>query len=507
MQPNILIITIDALRHDRVGVFDGRQLTPHIDKFANESTIFTNAYSTTNTTDPAVTSIQTGRYPLSHGVVNHGRRVTPEEKQSIEQVRQLPEILSAMGFRTAKFGRPLGRWHRNGFDRYPEQMESRTAFDEQEQEQEVTSQIGDLLEAVHPTARAVASSIHHTVSNLFSQDDRTIEDVDEFDDWDDPDVDHVLQNFTEWINGSNPFYAFVHLMDTHGPYTAPPDLVHEYLNRFDYSIDTADYTGWEIPDAFHKRVLDGQYPDIREKYYYGDTPSTAVIDASYDASVTVADMRVHHFLMKLKERGLYNNTLLILLADHGESLTEHGIYYDHHGLYEVSIRIPLLIRSPNGNTKQVDDLVQITDIAPTILSYVDGSNKLQSDGVSLKPVVESNKTIKRNVILAEEAHTQRRRMILNKNKKLIYLVSGDTVCRYCDVQHAPKTELYDINNDPYEWENIATEQSEFVDSLREIANEKIDGWNKKRPDIQNDEKIEYEDEEKVAKRLEALGYK
>jgi hypothetical protein len=141
------------------------------------------------------------------------------------------------------------------------------------------------------------------------------------------------------------------------------------------------------------------------------------------------------------------------------------------------------------------------------LPYIDSSNKLQPDGVSLKPTIESNKTIKRDVILAEEAHTQRRRMILNKNKKLIYLVSGDTICWYCGVQHASKTGLYDIDNDPCEWENIATEKSELVGSLREIANEEIEGWNKKRPDIQNNEKIEYEDEEEVAKRLEALGYK
>jgi arylsulfatase A-like enzyme len=448
MEPNVLVITIDALRRDRIGAFGGRQLTPHIDELASESTIFTNAYSTTNTTDPAVTSIQTGRYPLSHGVVNHGRQVTPEEKQAVEQVRQLPQVLSAQGFRTAKFGRPLGRWHRNGFDRYPEQMESRIAFDEQEQE--VTSQIGDLLKTVHPTARDVASSIYRTISNLSEQEDRTFEDVDEFDNWDDPEADRVLQNFTEWVTDSDPFYAFVHLMDTHGPYSAPPDLVYDYLNRFDYRVDTADYTGWEIPGAFHKRVLDGQYPDIREKYYFDDTPSTAVIDASYDASVTVADTRVHHFLTKLKERGLYDNTLLVVLADHGESLTEHGIYYDHHGLYEVSARIPLLIRPPGGDAKHVDDLVQITDIAPTILSYIDSSSDLQPDGVFLKPAIESNEPIDREIILAEEAHTQQRRMVLNDAEKLIDLISGDTVCRYCDIEHGSGKRIYNRGDDPHE---------------------------------------------------------
>jgi hypothetical protein len=127
--PNALLIVVDALRADRVGSACEKDLTPHIDQFADDATIFTNAFTTTNATDPAVTSIHTGRYPLSNGLVNHGSRVSDQEKQRIEQVAHLPAVLSNDGYRTRKFGRPLGRWHRQGFDSYPSSMEGTYAKD------------------------------------------------------------------------------------------------------------------------------------------------------------------------------------------------------------------------------------------------------------------------------------------------------------------------------------------------------------------------------------------
>ena len=98
-------------------------------------------------------------------------------------------------------------------------------------------------------------------------------------------------------------------------------------------------------------------------------------------------------------------------------------------------------------------------------------------------------------------------MVLKDNQKLIHLVSGDTICRYCDIQHAHETELYDLNDDPYEQKNRSTEQPELADSLRSISNEKAEILSKNRPDIKTKAEMKYDDEEEVAKRLEALGYK
>jgi len=500
METNVLVIVVDALRLDRVGAFDGRKLTPNIDSLAAESAIFTNAYSTTNATDVAVTSIQTGRYPLSHGVVNHGSRVTDQEKNTVEQVTQLPEVLSESGYRTAKLGRPLGRWHRKGFDKYPSSMER---FDGKDKNESVKQKIGDSLKRIHPAFRTAASKLYQSIQQTSQSPPEKDEIVAKYQNV----SDEVAQNFEDFIQKSGPFYTFVHLMDTHTPYKANPEVVKSHLDEFEYRTDVAMRGTGSHPRSFDELIERGEFPEIKEKYYLSDgTPTTAITDAHYDAAVTQADNRVGKILSLLKENGIYDDTLIVLLSDHGESLTEHGIYHDHHGLYDVSVHIPLIIRPPNGHSKEITEFVQITDIAPTIEQYTD-TGELDADGYSLRPVIEENQSIDRQYILAEEAHTQRRRMVRSNNSKLIYLLDGNTICRYCDVQHAPKTELYDLLEDPYETENVAKNSEDKVLKLQRHGDEQAEVFKKRRPVVNNKEKVTYEDENDMKDRLEALGYR
>lgn len=509
MDPNILIIVVDALRADRVGVFNNQNLTPNVDNLTNESVVFKNAFTTANATDVAVTSIQTGRYPLSHGVINHGSRVTNKEKSTVEKVPQLPKILSESGYRTGKFGRPLGRWHRKGFDIYPESIESREAFDEQNsgENKAIRHRIGDSLEYIHPRLRTTASKLYQTANFLSTSDEEPPPTKEAITAKYRDQPDEVLQNFEKFIQDSEPFYAFIHLMDTHTPYAADPNLVKSYLDKFDYKTDIPMRGTGRHPEIFDKLVAAGEYPDIKERYYLpSGTPTTAVTDAHYDAAVTQADERVGTILSVLEECGIYDDTLIIFLSDHGESLTEHGIYYDHHGLYEVTVRVPLIVRPPNGMSKEITEFVQITDLAPTVESYT-GVEEIDADGYSLRPTIENNGSIGREYILAEEAHTQRRRMVRSKNSKLIYSLEDSAICRYCDVQHAKDTEFYDLVGDPAETDNIAESNRGRRAKLRKYADKKIDEFENKRPSTDSDRKVEYEDEAAVKERLEALGYK
>ena len=501
MQPNVVIIVVDALRQDRVGAFDGRQLTPNIDDLATESTIFTNAYSTTNTTDVAVTSIQTGRHPLSHGVVNHGTRVTDQEKSTVEQVTQLPEVLSESGYRTAKFGRPLGRWHRKGFDKYPSSMERRVAFDKRDEDENksVEQNIGDLLERIHPALRTIASKLYRQIQTP----PKKAEILTKYQNA----SDEVVRNFEDFIQESTPFYTYIHLMDTHAPYEANPGVVESYLDEFEYRTDVSMRGTGYHSEVFDELIENGEYPGIKEKYYLPDGfPTTAITDAHYDAAVTQADNRIGSILTLLKENGVYDDSLIILLSDHGESLTEHGIYHDHHGLYDESVHVPLIISPPSRVSRKVTELVQITDIVPTIESYTD-INGINADGYSLRPVIEEGSSVGREYVLAEEAHTQRRRMIRSEDSKLIYLLSGDTVCRYCDVQHAPEVEFYDIIEDSDETENIVKNNRSKATKFQNFGEEKAQEFEKKRPNLNTRKEVMYEDEEEIKDRLEALGYR
>lgn len=496
MRPNVLIITVDALRADRVGVLGGKDLTPHVDDFASDAAVFSNAYTTAPATDPAVTTVQTGRYPLSHGIVNHGWEVTEKEKRAVESVPQLQELFADAGYHTFKLGRPLGRWHRKGFDRYPMAAESREAFDRNVKARKTKRTVKSVLSSVDPRVGQKARELYKDVTGSWEATPGEEESADE-----------LVASFEEVVGDQSPFYGFVHLMDTHAPYTAPPETVSSYLDRFDYDVRPGVGVTEKIPQAFHRAVTSGEYPEIAEKYYYpDDEPSTAVADACYDASVTRADGRIGRLLELLREHDRYDETLVVVLADHGESLTEHGIYYAHHGLYDVSVHVPLLIKPPEGTDVTVEDYVQLTDVAPTVASYTD-IDGLSPDGRSLEPAIEDGESVDREFVVADEAHTQRRRMVRTRDEKLIYLVDGDTICRYCEIQHAPEKELYDLEADPLEEVNGAGDHPDRVVELRERGDTAAEEFRGRRRDDDGDADITYEDEDEIHDRLEALGYR
>lgn len=512
MEANMLVVVVDALRADRVGALGGREITPRIDEFAEEATVFTNAFSTTNATDSAVTSIQTGRHPRSHGILNHGRRVTNKEKRAVESVSQLPKVLANEGYSVGKFGRPLGRWHRKGFDIYPDSMESRIPFDHPDRGTSTVERIESisesLLKSIHPSLRDFVGkryiSLQDTLSSLYSKMSRRMQspqrkNLD--------DEDEVVENLADFVDANGDFFGFVHLMDTHTLDTADIDLVAEYLDRFDYYGERVSDIGHEVPERFHEAVLGGEYPSIKEEHYFPwtDKPSTAIIDAHYDVAAHEADRRFGRMIDEIEARGELDDTLVVLVADHGESLTEHGIYYDHHGLYDVSTRVPLIVRPPGGSSGRVEDLVQVTDIAPTVASYTDASD-LSPDGQSLRDVIQNGATVDRDYVFAEEAHTQKRRMIRTDDEKLIYSLDGDTVCRYCGIEHASEVEFYDLSKDPHERCNIADDRPNRVEELRKRAESWADSMEARRGEV-NREGVEYDDEEEVYKRLDALGYR
>lgn len=505
MRPNVLICVVDALRADRVGGERGKTLTPNIGEFAEDATVFSEAYSTTNATDPAITSLLTGRYPLGHGVVNHGWKVTNKEKQRAESVPYLPEILQQSGYRTGKFGRPLGRWHKRGFDRYPGTGEWRESK-ETDWVTDAEIRLSSWLDGIDPRLRRAASSFYqHTVGQLreWSEQSGATDTIGR------ADVTGELQSL---FGSDDPFFAFVHLMDTHVPYQVDREYTRLCLSEFDYENVPLEDVAANFPEESfsHDRLRPGgniyeaAEPWADSEYGIG----TAVVSAQYDASVMKADERVGEILSMLEENETLDETLVVLLADHGESLTEHGIYYDHHGLYDQSVRIPFMIRPPEGaETGVCDGFVQITDVLPTVAEYVDIKKPQAVDGHSLRPAIESGDLPDRTAIVAEEAHTQRRRMIRTPEEKLIYHFEGDRTCRYCELVHEPDRKLYDLEEDPAETENCATRRPERSNELQEKAERRAAELTANEPATTAGDTVDYDDEKEIMDRLEALGYR
>lgn len=119
-KPNILFIVIDACRARNLGCYGyNKPTSPNIDRLAKEGVLFENAWACTNFTDVSLTSIFSGKYPISHGITAHGDQIREEHTQKLKRrnIKFLPEILKSKGYTTLAVDW-LGRWHVKGYDYY-----------------------------------------------------------------------------------------------------------------------------------------------------------------------------------------------------------------------------------------------------------------------------------------------------------------------------------------------------------------------------------------------------
>ncbi|MFC2163112.1 sulfatase [Candidatus Altiarchaeota archaeon] len=160
---------------------------------------------------------------------------------------------------------------------------------------------------------------------------------------------------TRDLDGSEPFFMYIHYLDPHLPY-APPG---EYYTHFNPSYSGA-VTGRESILKQH----------IMERFLNNPEDIQPLTDY-YDNEIYYADVMVGQLIDGLKSRGLYDNSIIILLSDHGEHFGEQDRFYHGNGVYSSVIRVPLIIRDPVGPKNiEVSSAVQTIDVMPTILGMI-----------------------------------------------------------------------------------------------------------------------------------------
>jgi arylsulfatase A-like enzyme len=489
MVDNVVVVILDSLRADKLGVLGSdRGLTPNIDSLAKSSITFKNAYTCVNTTDPSVTSIHTGLYPRST-VYHHGELVTDTEKKRVGASDRLPEILSENDIATYATGYTLGRWNREGFDEYAGTREKR---------EDILLDIEEKLRSTDPRLYKIAAYFYQKFTRL----EETLRS---------PTENNGVTSLLKAVNSrSDPFYGLVHLMDTHMMYEADNALIADCLERFDYPNQSlkhffAEHSESEFISTFVKeRVTERDY-EI----------GLARLLARYDASIMEVDQKIATLVSGLKEQGKWDDTALFVMADHGESLTEHGIYFDHHGLYDQTTHIPLVARIPEIDGQKCAEFVQPIDLFPTILSLFKISTERKYDGKNLLRLSESDRSGEwRDAVFIEEAYTQRRTAVRTDEWKYIIHRPDQTLekkwgssleCGYCKTVHGAEEELYELETDLREQKNCINDYPSVADDLRERV-EQFER-NIEYPDVDSAEgRPKFDDEDEVMQRLEDLGY-
>jgi arylsulfatase A-like enzyme len=189
-----------------------------------------------------------------------------------------------------------------------------------------------------------------------------------------------------WLQNSThtPFFMFIHYYDNHWDYLPPSPYRRLYDSEYDGPID-----GTEIA----REPLFSNPPGQRDIQH---------IVALYDGEVKQTDNDLGEMLKVLKDKGVLDNSIVIILGDHGEQFYEHG-HTSHHGVYEELIHIPLAVSIPGTQAKGkiIDSLVSQVDILPTILDYLRIPVPEQCRGKSFKPLIDGRAEAVNEFVFAE----------------------------------------------------------------------------------------------------------
>ncbi|MGQ9526065.1 MAG: sulfatase family protein [Armatimonadota bacterium] len=206
----------------------------------------------------------------------------------------------------------------------------------------------------------------------------------------------------------------------------------------------------------------------------GDVTDIRFPCAQYDAEIAYMDACLVHIWTFLDDMGLDENTLVVITSDHGEELDEHAHWFDHHGLYDTNIHVPLIMRCPGvlPQGRRVDGFVRLMDVAPTILDIVglgDAVGELGMEGVSAVPTIHGREHGTCDTLYLTESTWMRKRGIRTRQWKYIHALEPD-------IHGMPSEELYDLTADPGETRNLA----ETRRSVAEELDRRIREWLRRR---------------------------
>ncbi|MFQ5706560.1 MAG: sulfatase-like hydrolase/transferase [bacterium] len=445
-KPNVVLLIVDTLRADHLSCYGyEKETSPAIDEVAKRGVLFEQTYVQWASSLPSHASMMTSMYPYDHGAFPNGKSLNPK-------LQTLAKVLKAHGYTNGAFvTNSLVGSHYNfnrGFDTFVDQA----SFDY--------------------TNSTLAMWVHSL--NLVRLVDRaTFNDI-------------FTSLALSWIekHQSGPFFLWVQWLYPHAPYKPP----HDYLAKFETGYSGKANGSMKQIDLIvnHKLKL-----SEADKDHY---------TALYDGEVAFADYQIKRIVDRLKALDLLDNSILVITGDHGENLYEHGMEYGHYGVYDSSLRIPLIFSMPGELpvNMRIPEVVQSIDIAPTILNLLEVPIPKQFQGKSLVPLTNGADSLWQSVAYSVMFRKERNFLALRKNDWKIIL----------DVRKDRKVyELYNIPADPYELNNLIESDPAIAASLKQDLNNWIESDFKKPELVYIPGNFFKQDfDKKTMERLRSLGY-
>lgn len=452
---NVVLISLDCVKTEALSCYPESfdfldrvpysANTPNIDQIATDGTVFRQAFCQAPFTPASHASVFTGLNPYNHGIRNiFGRKLR-------DDVLTLAEKVSNAGIKTGGFvgAHALSSDYglARGFDEYDEEFQQ--------------------------------SKENWVLGNRRSGDE-------------------VAGNTLDWLQDQSEddrFLAFLHFFDAHDAVSAYYNesekgnvsesddheivilrrLYQRFVRPFDHAMGRPIARGWETQLRLRKKLPYGIRYQLRK--------------------VATIDNQVGRIIDELKDRGEYDETLFILFADHGDAFGEHGEFSHREYLYDTTLHVPLIVKSPESTDDRVcTDLVRLIDVYPTVLSSL-GISTEECDGKPLSTAITDD--IDRYAY-AETRYERSAEDFTDLEKSYVALRSRRwklIVDRLSD-----KWELYDIKRDPDEQINRYNDNPDAARLLETRLEELL-------VESSEDSSVMTESElDSVQDRLEGLGY-
>jgi arylsulfatase A-like enzyme len=443
---NILFITVDTLRADHLGCYGyPRETSPSIDRLAERGILFERAVVQWPKTSPSFASIMTSTYGHENGVTDALQRL--EDFNTT-----VAEILYDAGYNTVGITGNANVSTRFNFD------QGFAWFFEPWDFKEVMKNKKTGCDAT-------------TLTNLAI-------------DWL---VDH---------GGEGNFFLWIHYIDPHSRYMPPPPYDSLFINDEYY-----DTNG-------RKMVLnEGLNEDIGgvpRRAWIGEEDDWDYYISQYDGEIRYMDDEIRRLIDTVEMSDLWDDLLVILTADHGESLGEHNYYFEHGRLpYDPCAIVPLILSGGviSRSGVKIGEQVALLDLFPTILDYAGEKYTGNEKGLSLRPLIENRDTLGRPYVFMESGYEKNyQRTIRNDQWKLIYIPEAATR----NIMTGNEFELYNLQSDPEEINNVIDKEQEVANFLKRDLFVWMAEANSSRVTLTNGAKISID--KATEEHLRAMGY-
>ena len=402
-RPNLVLVSIDTLRADHLTAYGyERSTSPEISRLASEGILFGQAFSQSPKTATSHMSLFTGVYPPAHRVANWGER---QVRRLSDDVPTLATLLARSGYRTEA--------HTEGGN-----VSARLGFD---QGFEVYRE-------------------HRSAESVFEEAGR------------------ALDRFAQDYDGA-PFFLFIHTFEVHDPYVPPAEFADQFVEP-SYSGDIvgskeeleslaggANY--WARHTEYWKRVDPNDPADIQH------------LKDLYDAGILFTDSHFAAFRKHLRRLDLEDETIVVVLSDHGEEFSEHGAFL-HNSLFQEILHVPLIFRFPASmgitSGRRIQGVVRLIDVMPTLLEVLALPAPEHLQGASLLPLLAVEETPVRPVFSQWLA-----------GGRIVALRDGEW--KYIRVKQ--QEQLFDLSTDPKESVDRLSERPEVLVRLRAQVDEII----------------------------------